>query len=147
MCGLSRNVLALNIGIQYMQLRTFRGWKACFYRNQTQQGENLNLWGINERDYTLYTQVCTVIYILGTYTVKKGKRFSCPRNYSRPGRVWLVTYPAGRGKSLTFFYSVQPRFASFNSTLFDNVSYKITQLHTLKGLISSTVAEFALKAS
>ncbi len=27
-------------------------------------------------------------------------------NYSRPGRVWLVTSRLGTGKSLTFFYSV-----------------------------------------
>jgi hypothetical protein len=32
-----------------------------------------------------------------------GKKF----NYSRPGRVWLVTSRLGTGKWLTFFYSVE----------------------------------------
>jgi hypothetical protein len=27
-------------------------------------------------------------------------------NYSRPGRVWIVTVSLGTGKTITFFYSV-----------------------------------------
>jgi hypothetical protein len=56
----------------------------------------------------------------GSYTVKKVNYFPVPSrdvtnqtltgreylNYSRPGRVWLVTSRLGMGKWQTFFYSV-----------------------------------------
>jgi hypothetical protein len=48
------------------------------------------------------------------YTVKKrlGGFSTLPpgREYSSPGRVWLVTSRLGTGKSLTFFYSVRVCF-------------------------------------
>jgi hypothetical protein len=59
---------------------------------------------------------------ISNITVKKGMQFSRPKpgchlpnspysqkyfNYSRPGRVWLVTSRLGTGKSFTFFYSVR----------------------------------------
>jgi hypothetical protein len=37
---------------------------------------------------------------------KKVSDFPVP-NYSRPGKVWLVTSRLGTGKSITFFYSVK----------------------------------------
>jgi hypothetical protein len=56
-----------------------------------------------------------------TYTVKKVNDFPVPSrdvtnqillgweklNFSRPGRVWLVTSRLGTGKSLNLFYSVR----------------------------------------
>jgi hypothetical protein len=47
------------------------------------------------------------------------------------GESLVSGIPDGTGKSLTFFYSVQPRITSFHSTLIKTVSYTITQLHAL----------------
>jgi hypothetical protein len=55
------------------------------------------------------------------YTVKKVIVFPVPSqdvtnqtflcrellNYSRPGKVWLVTSRVGTGKTITFFYSIR----------------------------------------
>ncbi len=47
----------------------------------------------------------------GLLHLKKGHRFSRPRSrhdYSRLGRVWLLTSRLGTGKPITFFYIVAP---------------------------------------
>jgi hypothetical protein len=63
---------------------------------------------------------CTVKNVLQPCTVKKVSDFPIPSrdvtyqtlhgreelNYSRPGRVWLVTSRLGTGNFITFFYSV-----------------------------------------
>ncbi len=65
----------------------------------------------------------------GSYTVKKVRRFPVPSRdatnqtltgrelfkYSRPSRVWLEASRLGKGKRLTFFYSVVLKGHSFQN--------------------------------
>ncbi len=74
------------------------------------------------REIIRYTQLCTVIYILGTYTVKKRIAIFLSQKLFPSGERLVSDTTAGT------VYNVHPRFSSFHSTLLDNVSYKITQL-------------------
>jgi hypothetical protein len=52
---------------------------------------------------TITTSIIHLHYALCTNQTLPGRELL---NYSRPGRVWLVTSRLGTGKTITFFYSV-----------------------------------------
>jgi|688.fasta_scaffold389958_1 hypothetical protein len=77
-------------------------------------------------------QICTVLSIFFWYVhCKERIAIFLSQELFPAGESLVCDIPAGTGKSLTFFYGVQHRIASFHSTLFGTVSYKITQLHAL----------------
>jgi len=84
-------------------------------------------WGYNERDGCHDSSLGPTFQKINTYTVKKNYEFpgfflTKPSrdmnlvNYSRPGRVWLVTSRLGTGNRQTFFYSVGVTSKGANDT-------------------------------